>query len=306
MARPSLAGVDLRLERAQKCLGLLNRLRRDFLTKPNEIVGYHDVEADEYVFRVNSEPPPLRWGLVVSEFAHCLRAGLDNMLWQLVLARGNQPGRHTQFPIYEHPTDKRGKSNTAKAEASTFGVLPDDFALIEAYQPYHAREDTNLSQEVERDIFAAYQPLAMLAYLNDVDKHRYVHAGFASARAMAILYGPMQIRPVLLVTQRHLIGWPDLGYPPVIAGSPEPWFWDREAGKSYEGWWSLNDDDPAEIARASDVRSEPGREAHVEMRGGHALEISFSDAKRAMSIFDLRDIQAEVEGIVEYFRPVIG
>lgn len=308
MAHPSLAGVDLRLERADKCLDLLNRLRRDFLTKRHEIVGYHDTEFDEYVFQVAGDPPPLRWGLVISEFAHCLRASLDNMLWQLILARtGTEPRGKPQFPVYEHRTDRRGNSNTAKAETATLGVLPDDFALIEAYQPYNVRDDPNLTVDAERDIFVRYQPLAMLAHLNNVDKHRYLFAGFAAARGVSILYGPMKFTPVLFVTNRQYVGWSDRDTLPIVDTPPQPGLlYDERRGVSYEGWWSSSDDDPTEIARAFGGRTPPGEKPEVKMYSRPPLEISFSDARRPMTIFDFRDIRSEVVGIIEHFRPVIG
>ena len=99
--RPGLDGVMLKIRRADECLAFLNDQRAALLEATgNRVVGEFDTAAGDYVFRVNEEPP-LAWGISIGELAHALRGALDNLLWQLVLARGGTPTRATQWPIYE-------------------------------------------------------------------------------------------------------------------------------------------------------------------------------------------------------------
>ena len=93
MPKPSLDGVRLKLAEADKHLGLLGAYKIAYCGFPEQrpIVGHYEPQTGDYVFRVDGEVPPLDAGLAVSVFAHLLRSSLDNLLWQLILARGGKP-----------------------------------------------------------------------------------------------------------------------------------------------------------------------------------------------------------------------
>lgn len=175
--KTTLDGVRLKLGRADECLAFLDTGRTLLLAQHRDgLIGQLDPEGTDYVFRVQGDAPPLDWGIQVGEFAHALRSSLDNLIWWLVESRGSTPStgsdgrKPTQFPIYEHETDRQGQANVEKARTSTAGVSTDDFTFIEARQPYkHGR------------MLAKWDPLALLDYLSKVDKHRYIHAAFAAA-----------------------------------------------------------------------------------------------------------------------------
>src|SRR3954451_18997253 len=175
--RHPLEALDWRIEQANKHLTTLNDERIAFHErldkKDRRIIGEFEGDTSEYVFRVNCDPPDPRLGILVSEFSHHLRATLDNLVWQLVLLRGGSPTRLTQFPIYE--SRERYQSSSWMLR----GVSADDRALIERCQPF---------QQGER---AADAYLAQLAWLNNMDKHRFVHVGCARARIMpmTVSYG---------------------------------------------------------------------------------------------------------------------
>jgi hypothetical protein len=74
------------------------------------------------------------WGVRVGEFAHDLRSALDNLVWQLVLVNGKEPGDHNQFPIYTEankppgPTRLKalkGVRGATRIDDMLFGVAPD-------------------------------------------------------------------------------------------------------------------------------------------------------------------------------------
>jgi hypothetical protein len=82
-----LDGVDLKLKQASKHLACLDIEVRALVGDGRPIVGYFDSDTSEYVFRVDSEPPPIEWGVTLSELVHLLRSSLDNLFWQLLVKR---------------------------------------------------------------------------------------------------------------------------------------------------------------------------------------------------------------------------
>lgn len=99
-------------------------------------------------------PPRLTW--LVGEVLYHLRASLDNLAWQLVLANGGTPGKHTEFPAFKDKTPfedgsgrmMRGMSTTAKA-------------AIKGLQPFEAWPE-----------HPDHATLWKVHDLNNIDKHR--------------------------------------------------------------------------------------------------------------------------------------
>ena len=135
--RPGLDGVMLKIRRADECLAFLDDQRRSLLEATgNRVVGEFETGSGDCVFRVTGEPP-LDWGIPIGEYAHALRSALDNLLWQLILARGGTPTKTTQWPIYEDEAKSIAKaSGRTKIQAQTDGVLGEDLEFIEGHQPY--------------------------------------------------------------------------------------------------------------------------------------------------------------------------
>lgn len=287
MAHP-LAGVDLKLAEAYKRLHLLDDTTVGFRSlKRQTLVRKVDPATGDYVFRFPGKLPPLEIGLEVGIVAHLLRSALDNMLWQLVFARGGTPTDHHQFPIYEERAEFERKAHgTTKARWETGGVSPRDFAFIQRHQPF------------KRGRYRAkWHPLALLAHLNNVDKHRYVHPRFGVAAAMVIQWNK--------------------AFDSISADTPRPFFLprlrdERRARRRLEIVsplygrgvdFSGSDDDPAEVARMSGKRRPKPR---MHMEPGITLDVSFSDRARPVSTDDFFDIWEEVQSIIDHFRPFIG
>ena len=168
MDKPSLEGIDLRIRRAEDHLAVLNNAVTRFLREKREnIVGEYDPKRGDFVFRTAADRPPLDWGISVGEIAHQLRSALDNLVWDLVILRGNTPGRANQFPIVESHAEW-GKVINRNGNALQ-GTDPSDVKLIEAAQPYQRGPE-----------WSRYHPLSLLQFLNNADKHRILHAGFVA------------------------------------------------------------------------------------------------------------------------------
>jgi hypothetical protein len=268
-----LEAIDWRIERADKHLATLNGERDAFLDEKNcRIIGHFDRDTSEYVFRFAGKLPDPRLGLLVGEFAHHLRSALDNLLWQLVLLRGGSPTTKTQFPIYE---------SRERYQASLWmlrGVSADDRAAIEAVQPFQLGDR------------AADSYPSLLAWLNNVDKHRFVHVGGIVPRRFPI--------PVFLVSK-----------PFDTEGEPAgefPWQFAavRDVGKilSFAYVTPGASDDRAELLR---VRIEPsGPDPQMQVQGDPPIEIAVSDVDGTpVYLSHLAELRAFVVVIIEHLRP---
>jgi hypothetical protein len=253
-----LETVEWRLERANEHLTALKRERDTFLgQKDRRIVGHFERDTSEYVFYLEGKLPDPRIGLIVGEFAHHLRAALDNLLWQLVRLRGGSPTKRTQFPIYE----RWERDEKREFRRMLRGVSADDRAAIEAVQPFQDGAGASKTQ------------LALLAWLNNVDKHRFLHVGCAIPKTY----------PRHVVAEYGLLGeWPwqprsitgvgevlDVRYVPTMAGH-----------------------DRTELMRVR-IRS-CGPHPEMEVEDGATVEVALSDREHALILTDLRLIYGQV------------
>jgi hypothetical protein len=138
------------------------------------VFGEYDAgPPEQYIFRVRFfQDTPQEWGLLVGDFAHNARSALDHLAWQVVLFGGGNPDDRTGFPITLRRGDWLGQ--VAKLD----GAQPDHVALIEKEQPFHRRDlygKENISGSMEH-------PLAVLNFLNNVDKHRVLNTTPAAVR----------------------------------------------------------------------------------------------------------------------------
>jgi hypothetical protein len=121
---------------------------------------------------------PIEWGLIVGDITHNQRSALDHIAWELV-KRGNRPPhtlsgrqqRRVAFPLFTGPPG--GGFHATVLNAQLPGVARSQRTLIRRFQPYmHTKAKESR------------QPLAVLADINNDDKHRTIHPVAAvSARA---------------------------------------------------------------------------------------------------------------------------
>lgn len=310
--RSAFVGVDRKLWRADDHLEACFFKRATAAARivnagADAVIGEFDPGTNDYVFRLTTPPLDPEIGVIVGEFAHNLRSALDIMLWQVILARGGRPRIGvTQFPIYEDEAKFKGK-----AEALTRGVSREDFAFIEAAQPFNNRRHPHLSSYLvnvrsERATqFAEWHPLALLSHVNNVDKHRYLHptisgpvmrwrhptvgdqvSVFAGGRPIGLWYRPGKKAPVSVIPQ-----------PVSPDGSVLKW-----TGFSFQG----RDDDPAEVMRVFDITPRLGRQPKMEMEPRLSFDVAFSDRERKVAYYDLVEMRDRVREIVAHFAQAIG
>lgn len=121
-----------------------------------------------YVIRENAlaEPPP-EIGLLAADCIHSLRACLDYLARQLVIACGKEPndgrGRRTSFPIQDQV------SGNADLPQVSPGINRAMRQALDSVQPYQRGPD-----------FAEH-PLFVLRELSNVDKHRLLNTAVINA-----------------------------------------------------------------------------------------------------------------------------
>lgn len=164
-----LDGSRAKIARAGDHLLTLDRESRRFVddhTYRMEIES--DPETGEQIvyLRANRIPdtdPPLRLGVIAGDVLHNLRSALDHLVWQLATIGTGPKAPLNQFPIFSDPT-----KFSEKRDRYLHGVLEEHRIAIERYQPYRDTKEG--------------QALAILASLNDIDKHRVVHPGMRFGR----------------------------------------------------------------------------------------------------------------------------
>lgn len=140
-----------------------------------------NAETGTYTFYVHGlRRPSEDWGLRIGDCLHNTRTALDYLMVQLVARVTGRPPREIeriQFPIYDDP----GRFAGAVAEVRKEPLFSGYLARIEELQPYNA---TNPSIWGVRPRGQGGKPqphplptaLARLSTLDNVDKHRVIHA----------------------------------------------------------------------------------------------------------------------------------
>jgi len=160
----SLEPVRLKLARANEHLDALKvEITRYYNTNPAEFVadpGIHtDINGEDYVFgRFKADPPPAHIAVVIGDVLQNSRSALDYLVWELVLANKEQPGKKNSFPICNSLKDFSNELRRGRLG----GVHADVIAEIEALQPYSG------SAEIDKSV------LWNLEQFSNINKHRRV------------------------------------------------------------------------------------------------------------------------------------
>ena len=150
-----------KLRRADEHRQAFDRVFDRFLeTNPYTVSLKFDADSGwhEFAWQVQGGPPPSEeLSLIFGDVLSNLRASFDYLVWQLVLAAGNDPGRKNSFSVVKN----RGDWPSAQGNALQ-GVDDTWAAEIESLQPYH------------RTARPEIHPLAILDYVNNLNKHRFL------------------------------------------------------------------------------------------------------------------------------------
>jgi hypothetical protein len=130
-----------------------------------------------YIDEVPGKKIPDSFGLLLGDFLHNLRSGLDNLAYALMLAGpgpvADKMKSASEFPIFGDEDSKgqagQGSAMFGSAAHKYAGWKPGAKTAVEALQPYH------------RGQRFADDPLWWLHELDRIDKHRFLHTAVAYA-----------------------------------------------------------------------------------------------------------------------------
>ena len=185
-----LSGVLAKISRADEHREAFDDLVTEFLTgSPYAIMTEYDTQTGWHTLRwqVLQEPPLEELALVFGDMISNLRSSLDYLVWQLVLAAGEKPGRRTSFPVI-----RRRKDWEVQSRSALLGVAPEWVEEVEACQPYHRPERP------------AVHPLAILEHVNNLNKHRFLPAGVLTVEQLSVLINVEPASGEVIETQDFL------------------------------------------------------------------------------------------------------
>jgi|ERR1039458_8216620 hypothetical protein len=135
----SLDSVKLKIFRAVvHYKELEGEFEKYFQTNPAKVVRQQEGSPDQYVGKVEPKGSiPARLPLIIGDCLHNLRSSLDYLVWELVLAAKNIPGKDSMFPICS--TDSSFKSQLGRGRLD--GVHADAVTEIESLQPFQLGKD---------------------------------------------------------------------------------------------------------------------------------------------------------------------
>ena len=170
-------GVNAKVARADYGLSSLKDEMNRFCKNLRQSVDREvreDTDEQVWIYRGETPKVPLGWSVRIGEILYNLRSALDHLVWQLVLANGQTPGRHNTFPIVSDESNwNKEKSRKLK------GMNEKDEEMIWRLQPYTG--GMNLPFDV-----SAFWTLHTLC---NIDKHRHLILGAISLDARKPIFG---------------------------------------------------------------------------------------------------------------------
>jgi hypothetical protein len=186
----------VKLERARKHLAALDMEVRTFLAStPYVVQTMRDPATKRLHYFVGSvREPQVDLPLTASDVLHNLRASLDHLAWQLVLAASGTPTKDTCFPIFD--SDSKYKSGVSP---KVKGMSKASIKAIDELKPYKGGNDL----------------LWQLHRLENVDKHRVLITVGSAFRAVDM--SSILTRGLAAAAAGKGLGMPaDLKIPPVF------------------------------------------------------------------------------------------
>lgn len=158
METASLAGITAKLDRAKTHAEEFDRRFVEFLQRKPYTIAIEFEGDPPHLLRCRwraKEAPPIDLALILGDMLTNLRATLDYLVWQLVLANNQTPTDRNAFPCVRQGVNWKSARNDRLA-----GVAQRWADEIDNLQPYHR------TQQPERHL------LAVLDGINNLNKHR--------------------------------------------------------------------------------------------------------------------------------------
>lgn len=176
-----------------------------------------DPDSGKYMFFVHGlNPPDPNWGLMIGDCVHNARTALDYLMVRLVaMVKGEDPARidSVQFPIYDDPAKLANRVGGLRKELEFSGYL----ARIEELQPYNALNPSIWGRDPSGKPVISIVPYALkrLSELDNVDKHRVIHAAWIGVDFLSSQQPEIPENFKLIdagIKSRPLVGGAEVGY----------------------------------------------------------------------------------------------
>jgi hypothetical protein len=154
----------LKMDRAVEHANTLGKEISAWITRQGTTPPYR-IEFNQYdtylSFYIDSvDDFPKAWSLIAGDAFSNFRSALDFSAWQMVKA-GSDPNPKREYEVsFPIQTDETKFPKSVKSHLP--GVRPDHLAIVKKHQPYTFGKDT------------VRHPLAILAHLSRIDKHRRI------------------------------------------------------------------------------------------------------------------------------------
>lgn len=183
-----LAGIAAKLERGEHHFKRVELEVAAFLqSNPWQVAFERDPDRghDWYIaWFVIERHPPAEWSIRVGEAVHQYRSVLDHLMTELSRLRHRgyvlRPDRTKNFPIHPTPGEFWAETKPGRSPAKTISreVRAEHFTELERLQPKKP-EDMHGSSEL-----SAPAALAVLRWMDDLDKHATVRPGFIAPKSI--------------------------------------------------------------------------------------------------------------------------
>ena len=196
---PDYEGIGAKIRRGADQASSLEADMGRFCTDIRQSIVHEvheDTEEQAWVFRGETPNVPIDWSVRLGEILYNLRSALDHLVWQLVRANGQCPGRHNAFPIVK---DDKVWGEQAKGQWALSGVSESAVDMIRRLQPYTG------GPGLPFNVGAFWQ----LHSVCNIDKHRHLVFAIVSSDGLSHRHNrPPLDRPI---PARPLRGRGDLG-----------------------------------------------------------------------------------------------
>ena len=164
-------GIDAKIDRARNQVMALSADIDELCAKIRQAI-VHEIDTDageqKWVYRDAAPEAPMEWSIRVGEILYNLRSALDHLVWQLVLASGNEPTRFNQFPIL----DCEKQWTPARIVKDLEGVSDGNKEMVRHLQPFNPF--------LQLPVDGKYRPcnaqvFRALRDLCNIDKHRHLN-----------------------------------------------------------------------------------------------------------------------------------
>lgn len=197
---PTLEGPEGKLGRAKRHVeAFKEQVAALEAADHHSIIVEDDPNTSEYVFKVTGlQPTNDDWGYIVGDSIHNLRAVLDHLVYQLaILNHGRdlteEEARSCTFPVYDDPSKFPNPSKGGPIHLLRLG----EQTRITELQPFNA-QDPSIWKPAPGYLptTPAHIPslLAQLARLDNIDKHRLVHATWRAVSWVDVREPPVPFR----------------------------------------------------------------------------------------------------------------